>query len=102
MMMTPASGLCDTLAQITSTLFLNATQVATIKADLLVILTIDEDIEEYYWKLKLIINLQKEVQVIHTNNMDYVQCIGILKDNRQIANKTIQILQGLITNAPTL
>jgi hypothetical protein len=69
--MTPSSGLCYKLGWITSALFLNTAQAATIKADLSVILTIDKDIEEYYCKLKLIINLQKEVQVIYTNNMDY-------------------------------
>jgi hypothetical protein len=41
------------------------------KADPSAILTIDEDIAEYYQQLKLIIDLQKEVQVIYTNNMDY-------------------------------
>jgi hypothetical protein len=61
MMMTPTSGLLDKLAQITTALFLNATQVAAMKVDPLVILTIDEDIEEYCWVLKLIIDLQKEV-----------------------------------------
>jgi hypothetical protein len=71
MMMTPASGLSNKLAQITSALFLNAEQAAAVKADPSAILTIDEDIEEYYQELKLIIHLQKEVQVIHTNNMDY-------------------------------
>jgi hypothetical protein len=46
--MTPASGSSDKLAQITSTLFLNATQVAAMKVDPLAILTIDEDIAEYH------------------------------------------------------
>jgi hypothetical protein len=73
MMMTSASGLSDKLAQITSTLFLDATQVAAIKADPSVILTIDEDIAEHHRELKLIIDLQKEVEVIHTNNTDYAQ-----------------------------
>jgi hypothetical protein len=49
---TPTSGPSDKLAQITSTLFLNTTEVATIKADPLVILTINEDIKEYHWELK--------------------------------------------------
>jgi hypothetical protein len=48
MMMTPASGLCDKLAQITSALFLDTAQAATMKADPSVILTIDEDITEYH------------------------------------------------------
>jgi hypothetical protein len=62
------------------------------KADLLAILTIDKDIKEYYWELKLIINLQKEVQVIGTNNIDYAQYIVPLKDHLKTGNKTIQIL----------
>jgi hypothetical protein len=70
-MMTPASGPSDKLARITSTLFLNAAQAAAVKADPSAILTIDEDIAEYRRELKLIINLQKEVKVIHTNNADY-------------------------------
>jgi hypothetical protein len=70
-MITPTSGLSDKLALITSTIFLNTTKVATMKVDPLGILIIHEDIEEYYWELKLIINLHKEVQVIYTNNTDY-------------------------------
>jgi hypothetical protein len=70
-MITPASGPSNKLTQITSTLFLNTTKAATVKVDPLAILTIDKDITEYHWELKLIIDLQKEVQVIHTNNMDY-------------------------------
>jgi hypothetical protein len=70
-MTTPASGLSDKLAWITSTLFLNTAQGAAIKADPSAILTIDEDITEYHRELKLIIDLQKEVKVIHTNNTDY-------------------------------
>jgi hypothetical protein len=70
-MMSPASGPSDKLARITSALFLNATQVATVIVDPLAILTIDEDIEEYHRELKLIINLQKEVQVICTSNTNY-------------------------------
>jgi hypothetical protein len=101
-MMTPASCLSDTLVQITSTLLLNAAQVATVKADTSAIQEIDHDIEEYHRELKLIIDLQKEIQVIHTNNTDYARCIGILKGDLQTANKTIRILQGLTTNAPTL
>jgi hypothetical protein len=57
MMMTPASGLSDTFAQITSALFLNTTQVAAMKVDPSSILTIDEDIAEYHRELKLIIDL---------------------------------------------
>jgi hypothetical protein len=57
MVMTPASGLPDTLPRITSAPFLNATQAASMKADLLVILTINEDIKEYYQELKLIVDL---------------------------------------------
>jgi hypothetical protein len=57
MVMTPASGLPDTLPRITSAPFLNATQAASMKADLLVILTINEDTKEYYQELKLIVDL---------------------------------------------
>jgi hypothetical protein len=71
MMMTPASSLSDKLARITSALFLNATQVAAMKADPSAILTIDKDIAEYRRELKLIIDLQKAVKVIHTNNTKY-------------------------------
>jgi hypothetical protein len=70
MMMTPISGLSNKPPQITSTLFLNTAQVAAIKADLSVMLTIDEDIEEYYRELKLIVDLQEEVKAIYTNNTD--------------------------------
>jgi hypothetical protein len=58
---TPGSGPFHKLAWITSALFLNTTQVATVKAGPSVILTIDKDIKEYYYKLKLIIDPQKEV-----------------------------------------
>jgi hypothetical protein len=70
-MITPTSGPSDKLVQITSTLFLNAAQAAAVKVDPSAMPTIDEDIEEYHQELKLIIDLQKDVQVIHTNNMDY-------------------------------
>jgi hypothetical protein len=92
MTMTPASGPSDKLARITSALFLHAAQVAAVKADPSAIIIIDEDIDEYRWELKLIINLQKEVQVIHTDNMDYTRCIGTLQGDLQTTNKTIRIL----------
>jgi hypothetical protein len=101
-MTTPASGPSNKLAQITSALFLKAAKAAAVKADPSAILTIDEDIAEYHQELKLIIDLQKEVEVIHTNNTDYTQRVVSLEDNLKTANKTIQILQGLTTNAPTL
>jgi hypothetical protein len=47
-MMTPASGPSDKLARITSALFLNTAQAATVIVDPSAILTIDEDIEEYH------------------------------------------------------
>jgi hypothetical protein len=47
-MITPTSGPSDISAQISSTLFLNTAQVAAVRADPLVILTIDKDIQEYY------------------------------------------------------
>jgi hypothetical protein len=100
--MTPASGPSDKLVQITSALFLNTAQAATVKVDISAILKIDDDIQEYHWELKLIINLQKEIQVIHTNNTDCTWHIGILEGDLQTANKTIQILQGLMTNAVTI
>jgi hypothetical protein len=101
-MTTPASGLCDKLVPITSALCLNSAEVATVEVDILAILEIDDDIEEYHRELKLIIDLQKEIQVIHTDNTVYARCIGILEGDLQTTNKTIQILQGLITNALTL
>jgi hypothetical protein len=101
-MMTPASGPSDTLARITSDLFLDAAQAAAIKADLSAILTIDKDITEYHRELKLIIDLQKEVEVIYTNNTEYAQRVVSLEDNLKTANKTIQILQGLMTTTLTL
>jgi hypothetical protein len=101
-MTTPTSGPSDKLTQITSAIFLDATQVAAVNADPLAILTIDEDIAEYHRELKLIIDLQKEVQVIPTDNTDYARYIVSLKDNLKTANRTIQILQGITTNAPTL
>jgi hypothetical protein len=50
-MMTPAPGPSDKSVQVTSTLFLNAAQAATVKADMLVILAIGDDLEEYHWEL---------------------------------------------------
>jgi hypothetical protein len=76
--------------------------VATVKVDPSAILTIDEDIAEYCRELKLIIDLQKEVQVIRTDNTDYAGCIVSLEDDLKTANKTIRIVQGLMTNALTL
>jgi hypothetical protein len=102
MMTTPASGPSDKLARNTSALFLDAAQAAAMKVDPLAILTIDEDIAEYHRELKLIIDLQKEVQVIRTNNTDYAYRVVSLEDDLKTANKTIRILQGLTTNAPTL
>jgi hypothetical protein len=101
-MMTPASGLSDKLAWITSALFLDPAQVATVKADPSAILAIDEDIAEYHRELKLIIDLQKVVQVIRTNNTNYAHRVASLEDDLKTTNKTIRILQGLMTNAPTL
>jgi hypothetical protein len=102
MMMTPASSLSDKLARITSALFLDTAQAATVKVDPSAILTIDEDIAEYHRELKLIIDLQKEVEVIHTNNTDYACHVVSLEDDLKTANKTIRIVQGLTTTAPTL
>jgi hypothetical protein len=101
-MTTPASGPSDKLARITSALFVNAAQVATVKAEPSAILTIDKDIEDYHRELKLIIDPQKEVQVVRTDNMDYARWIVTLEDDVQTTNKTIRILQGLMTNALTL
>jgi hypothetical protein len=52
--------------------------------------------------LKLIINLQKEVEVIHTNNTEYAQHVVSLKDDLKTTNKTIRILQGLMITTLTL
>jgi hypothetical protein len=101
-MTTPASSPSNKLARITSALFLNATQVAAMTADPSAILTIDEDIEEYRRELKLIIDLQKEVQVIYTNHTDYARCVVSLEDDLKTSNKTIRSLQGLTTTTPTL
>jgi hypothetical protein len=60
-----------------------------VKADPLAILTIDEVIAEYHRELKLIMDLQKEVEVIHTNNTDYTRDLVSLKDNLKTTNKTI-------------
>jgi hypothetical protein len=100
-MMTPTSGPSNKLAQITSALFLNATQVATITADPSVILTIDEDIKEYHRELKLIMDLQKEVHIICTNNTDYARHVVSLEDDLKTANKKIRILQGFMITTPT-
>jgi hypothetical protein len=89
MMTTPTSGPSDKLARITSTLFLDTAYMATMKADPSVILTIDEDITEYYRELKLIIDLQKEVEVICTNNTDYTCHVVSLEDDLKTTNKTI-------------
>jgi hypothetical protein len=48
MIMTPTSGSSDKLAQITSALFLDTAQAATVKADPSAIQTIDKDIVEYH------------------------------------------------------
>jgi hypothetical protein len=61
MMMTPTSGPSDKLVPITSTLFLNATEVAAVKVDTSAIIKIDNDIEEYHRELNSIIDLQKEI-----------------------------------------
>jgi hypothetical protein len=101
-MMTPASGPSDKSARITSALFLNTAQAAAGKADPSVILTIDEDIEEYHRELKLIIDLQNEVQVVHADNTDYTRHIVTLEDDLQTTKKTIGIVEGVTTNAPIL
>jgi hypothetical protein len=78
-MTTPGSGPSDKLARITSALFLDAAQAAAVNTDPSAILTIDEDIAEYRRELKLIIDLQKEVQVIcHTPPVSRILRMGIL------------------------
>jgi hypothetical protein len=101
-MMTPVCGPSDELVRVTSTLFLNATKAATLKVDTSAILNIHDNIKEYCHQLKSIIDLQNEIQVIHTNNTDYAQCTGILEGHLQTTNKNIRILPGLMTNALTL
>jgi hypothetical protein len=81
MMMTPAPGPSDKLVQSTSALFLKTAQVAAVKVDTSVILTIDSDIEEYCLELQLLIDLLKECQLVPTDNTDYAQYIGILEGN---------------------
>jgi hypothetical protein len=102
MMISPTSSPYNKLVRITSTLFLNTTQVATMTVDPSAIQTIDEDIKEYSQELKLIIDLEKEVQGIHTDNIDYTQYISIIKDNLQNTNKAIRILEQAMINALTL
>jgi hypothetical protein len=92
MIMTPTSGPSDKLVRITSAVSVNAAEAASVKVDTSAILKIDDDIEEYHWELKLIIDLQKEIQVICTNNTDYARHIGILEGDLQTTNKTIRIL----------
>jgi hypothetical protein len=60
-----------------------------VKVDTSVILTIDDDIEEYYRELQLLIDLQKELQSACKDNMDYACHIGTLENNLETANKTI-------------
>jgi hypothetical protein len=89
MMMTPVCGPSDELVQVISTLFLNAAKAATLKADTSAILNIHDNIEEYCHQPKSIIDLQNEIQVIRTDNMDYAQYTSILKGNLQTTNKNI-------------
>jgi hypothetical protein len=65
-----------------------------VKVDLWVILTIDEDITEYHRELKLIVDLQKEVKVIHTNNTDYAQHIVSLEDVGMASGELDCLMQG--------
>jgi hypothetical protein len=102
MMIPPIPALSNKLLQITSALILNTTQVAAIIAGILVILAIDNNIEEYYWELLLLFNMQKDLQATLKDNIDYIYHISILENNPKMANKTIQILQNLITNTLTL
>jgi hypothetical protein len=57
MMMTLASYPSNKFTWITSTHLLDTSPGATVKADLLAILTIDKDITEYHWELQLIITV---------------------------------------------
>jgi hypothetical protein len=51
-MMTPACGPSDELVRVTSTLFLNTGEAATVKVDTSAILNIHDNIEEYHCQLK--------------------------------------------------
>jgi hypothetical protein len=102
MMTTPEPGPSNKLVPITCALLLNNTHVAAVKVDMLAILTIDDNIKEYRQELQLIIDLEKEIQVVHADNLDYARHINILEGDLQMANKKIQILQGLMTNTLTL
>jgi hypothetical protein len=102
MMTTPTLGPSDKLAQITSNLFLNAAQAAAMKRDPSAILTIDDDVEEYHTELQSLIDLQQEIQTAHKNKSDYARCIGIVENDLETVNKTIQILQNLMTTTLTL
>jgi hypothetical protein len=70
-MMTPEPGPSYKLVRITSAFFLNTAQVAAVKADTSEILIIDDEIQEYYQELQLIIDLQKEIEIVHTDNTNY-------------------------------
>jgi phage major head subunit gpT-like protein len=100
--MTAPPSLSDKLVPITSTLFLNAAQVATVKVDISVILIIDDDIEEYCWELQLLIDLQKELYATCDDNTDFTCRSGTMENHLEMANRTIQLLQYLTTNTLTL
>jgi hypothetical protein len=94
-MTTPVPGPSDKLAQkaqITTTLFLNTTQVPTIKRYLLTILRIFHYIEEYCQELKMLIDLQKELQALQKDNSHYAHYIRTLENDLSIANNIIPIL----------
>jgi hypothetical protein len=86
----------------TSTLFLNATQVGTVKVDVSVILIIDDNIEQYHWELQLLIDLQKELYTARDDNTDFTCHIGAVEKHLEMANRTIRLLQNLTTNTLTL
>jgi hypothetical protein len=71
MMMTLTLQMSYKLDKITSVLLLNATEVATMKANTTAILKIDDDIEEYHRELQLILDVQKQIQIICTDDTHY-------------------------------
>jgi hypothetical protein len=71
-----------------------------VKVDILVILTIDDNIEEYYWALQLLTNLQNILQATYEDSIDYIGYISSLDNHLKIVNKSIWMIQNLITNTP--
>jgi hypothetical protein len=91
-MIPPVCGPSDKLVRITSTLFLNPAQVATVKVDMVAVMTRDNDIDHYHRELYVCIYLKQELQATFNDSVDYIGHIGTLKNDLKIANKSISIL----------